>query len=151
MALRGSAETQLDEKNRIRVPAKFVDVFREEYKNEKLYFVIYVEGRISLMAESVLNARLEPFENIPPDDIEAMDSYSKISETIEIAGIDGQGRVTVPKNLRTSVEIDKDVILVGLGSYLEIWAKEVREKSVGGLTIREAIAKASESARANRK
>ncbi len=151
MALRGSSETQLDEKNRIRIPAKFVEVFREEYKGEKLYFVIYVEGRLSLMAESVLNARLEPFENIPPDDREAMDSYSKISETIEIAAVDGQGRVTIPKNLRDSVEIKKDVITIGLGSYLEIWAKEVREQSVGDMTIRQAIATASASARANSK
>ncbi len=151
MALRGSSENQLDEKNRIRVPSKFTEVFRKEYKDEQLYFVIYVEGRISLMAESVLNARLKPFEDIPPDDIEAMDSFSKISETIECAGIDGQGRVTIPKNLRAAVKIDKDVILVGLGNYLEIWAKEVRQESVGGLSIREAISKASESARANRK
>lgn len=151
--LRGSADTQLDEKNRIRVPTKFTDVFRSaDYKDQKLYFVIYVEGRISMMAESVLNAKLEPFENIPPDDLEANNAYSKISETIEGASIDGQGRVTLPKNLRLneSIKIDKDVFLIGKGDFLEIWSKEIHDKWVGGMSISEAIATASRSARANR-
>jgi MraZ protein len=39
-------------------------------------------------------------------------------------GFDDQGRVVVPQKLRTMANLDKEVILIGCGDRLEIWAKE---------------------------
>jgi division/cell wall cluster transcriptional repressor MraZ len=39
-------------------------------------------------------------------------------------GFDAQGRLTVPKTLRDSVDLYSDVVWVGCGDYLELWAKK---------------------------
>ena len=43
---------------------------------------------------------------------------------------DKQGRVLIPGNLREAAGINKDVILVGVGSRIEIWSKESWEESM---------------------
>lgn len=38
--------------------------------------------------------------------------------------VDKQGRILLPAVLREFAEITKDVVLVGVGSRIEIWSKE---------------------------
>ena len=38
--------------------------------------------------------------------------------------VDKQGRILVPGNLREFAKLDKDVVLVGVGSRIEIWSKD---------------------------
>lgn len=38
--------------------------------------------------------------------------------------LDKQGRILLPANLREFAGLDKDVVLVGVGSRVEIWSKE---------------------------
>ena len=37
--------------------------------------------------------------------------------------VDKQGRILVPGNLRDFAELEKDVVLVGVASRIEIWSK----------------------------
>ena len=60
---------------------------------------------------------------------------------------DGQGRVIIPKALRREAEIEKDVVTVGMGDYIEIWAKEVRFERVDKMSRSEANQKAYAKAR----
>ena len=45
-------------------------------------------------------------------------------------GCDRQGRILLPRNLMEHAEVDKDVVLVGLGRYFEVWSAE-RYQSTG--------------------
>lgn len=38
--------------------------------------------------------------------------------------LDRQGRILVPQVLRDQAELNKDVVLVGVGDHVEIWASE---------------------------
>ena len=38
--------------------------------------------------------------------------------------VDKQGRALIPTNLREFAEIEKDVVLVGVGNRIEIWSKK---------------------------
>ena len=38
--------------------------------------------------------------------------------------VDKQGRILLPAHLREFAGLDKDVVLVGVGSRVEIWSKE---------------------------
>ena len=148
--LYGTYEHQLDDKNRVRIPAKFLSVFEKEYESQPLYFVIYTPGRIAIMPESVLDEKMAVLVNIVPLDeaaIGAMDAQSKILGTAEEVNKDGQGRVTLPKLLRKEVGIEKDVVTVGMGDYIEIWAKEVRYDRVDSMSRVEANQKAYTKAR----
>jgi MraZ protein len=42
--------------------------------------------------------------------------------------LDGQGRVLIPQPLRNHARIDKEVIMIGMLTRIEIWAKEVWEQ-----------------------
>ena len=147
--LYGTYEHQLDDKNRVRIPAKFLSVFDKIYERDPLYFVIYTPGRIAIMPESVLDERMGLLENILPDDEEGMDALSKIMGTADEVSKDGQGRVTIPKHLRREVGIERDVVTVGMGDYIEIWAKEVRVERVDKMSRSEANKKAYAKAREN--
>lgn len=43
---------------------------------------------------------------------------------IEKVELDKQGRILLPANLREFAGLDKDVVLVGVGSRIEIWSRE---------------------------
>ena len=43
--------------------------------------------------------------------------------------IDKQGRVLIPQVLRTFADLDKDVVLIGVGARVEIWNKEKWENA----------------------
>ena len=141
----GTFEHQLDDKGRMRIPAKFLSVFDKEYENQPLYYVIYAPWRIAIMAESVLDEKMAKLGGIVPLDeetVDAMDAQSKILGTAEDVNRDGQGRVSLPKHLRNEVLIKKDVVTVGMGDYIEIWAKEVRAERVDKMSRLEANRKA---------
>ncbi len=42
--------------------------------------------------------------------------------------VDGQGRISLPVQLRENAGINEDVIVVGANNYLEFWNKEAWEK-----------------------
>ena len=41
---------------------------------------------------------------------------------------DQQGRMILPTKLKEYAKIDKDLVICGAGSHIEIWAKEVHDK-----------------------
>jgi len=42
--------------------------------------------------------------------------------------VDKQGRVLIPANLRKYAQLEKDVVIIGVASRVEIWSKEVWER-----------------------
>ena len=50
---------------------------------------------------------------------------------------DKQGRVLIPGNLREAAGIAKDVILVGVGSRIEVWSREAWEENMSTDEINE--------------
>ena len=50
---------------------------------------------------------------------------------------DRQGRILIPANLREAAGIDRDVLLVGVGSRIEIWSKDAWEENMSSEEINE--------------
>ena len=57
---------------------------------------------------------------------------------------DKQGRVLIPASLRTHAALEKDVMLIGVSTHVEIWNKEAWESRCASLTS-EAIAEVMDS------
>ena len=135
--LSGKVVHQMDGKNRIRIPAKYKNAFPEK---ETLYFVEYADGCITVMPESVLDERLATFDEDNPGDPEMMNAKRRIMCSIEEVTEDPQGRTPIPKYFREYAGIEKDVVTVGMGKYIEIWALERFQSNVGSMSNQQANA-----------
>lgn len=51
--------------------------------------------------------------------------------------IDKQGRFLIPNNLRISASLEKDVIIIGVGTRLEIWNKDAWLKCDENISVDE--------------
>ena len=115
----GMAEHQLDDKNRIRIPAKFRKDLVGVLGDQTYSFARGKNGCIYVLPYEVLQETLEKLSN------EKMGDSSPISllfmSSVHQAEEDSQGRVVLPAFLRQLAGITKDVITVGRGKRLEIW------------------------------
>jgi MraZ protein len=73
--------------------------------------------------------------------------HQLFSEMIE-AKVDGQGRVQLTPELRAYAGIDKDLVMIGVGDWLEIWGLErwqaYKEKSLTADQLVQAAAQSRE-------
>ncbi len=133
----GSVRVKLDDKNRLRMPAKFATILREAAivmrGTQNSLFVMRTEG-MEHMWEAIYNA--------PISDFQAQDTLRLLnSGTFEIAS-DTQDRFVLPQSLKDYANIDKNLVLVGMRDRIEIWAEEVFDEkfSVASGTIDQAVA-----------
>ena len=129
----GKVYHQVDEKNRIRIPAKFKALFP---KGESLYFYRRNEGRVAIFPESLLQQVLQMIQTAQPSDAgEECDAASVMSGYIEEVTFDGQGRAPLPLWARTEAHITKDVVTLGVGNFLELWDQATYENKVAEMSI----------------
>ena len=125
--LYGRFEHTVDAKNRMFVPAKFKEAMGTSFK------VTYNEFTKCIMAYS--EEEWEKYEKklseLPSLQFEDF-IRSIYSNTVDVQ-IDSQGRIVLPQFLKDKVNIQKNVLVMGVGSHLEIWAQEEyaeKQKSV---------------------
>ncbi|HRR91557.1 MAG TPA: cell division/cell wall cluster transcriptional repressor MraZ, partial [bacterium] len=46
-------------------------------------------------------------------------------------GLDSQGRLLIPRNLREYAMIDREIVIIGVSNRLEIWSAELWDKYSG--------------------
>ena len=56
--------------------------------------------------------------------------YERYLMIVSFSGnsMDAQGRVLIPMKLRSKIGLTRDIVFVGLNSYIEIWDAEVYAK-----------------------
>ena len=122
MLFTGRHEHQLDDKNRLRIPSKFKKGLTGELGDKPYYFFQAKNGCIGVMSEEVMNKTFAP---LAKDGISDMSQIKRILfSSITPAEEDAQGRVVLPLSLRLIAGIKKDIITLGVGNYIEIWATE---------------------------
>ena len=135
---RGIYEHQLDDKGRLRIPAKFKKGL-ESYPEQTYSFVRGLNGCIYVFPDSVLNDTLEELSE------ERLSDASKASlmffSSVFPAEEDGQGRVTLPNRLKEAANIKKDIVTIGRGKRLEIWSAERYNEYVEGVNYDEEFRK----------
>lgn len=109
----------LDQKNRFRIPPKFKSTLGENLVltkgSGKCLYLFSADG----MQEQVVNK----LSNISLFDETAQKSLRLLlSSTFELE-IDNQGRALLPQELRAYAGIDKQIVSIGVGSRVEIWAE----------------------------
>ncbi|OGP61791.1 MAG: hypothetical protein A2169_14845 [Deltaproteobacteria bacterium RBG_13_47_9] len=119
---RGRYEHTIDSKGRISIPSKFREILNEKYDDRLIItnfdhcLVAFPTTEWSIIEEKVNTLSLVKKE---------VKTFFRFfySSAIDCT-IDRQGRLLIPQTLRDFANLQKDVVLVGEGKKIEIWAKE---------------------------
>lgn len=116
---RGSSTHTCDPKGRLIVPSRFRDVVRVD-NEEKLVITVgpknFLYGFSLEYWRSTIEKKLS--EARTPKEI---DLRRLLMGNAQECTCDKQGRILIPKVLRDYASIDKEIMLVGLISFFEIW------------------------------
>ena len=112
----------IDAKGRLIIPSKFREVLGEEFVVSK-----GMDGCLFVYANEDWNAFEQKLTSLPLINKEARQFARFFLAGAAQVELDKQGRILVPASLREFAGLDKDVVLVGVGSRIEIWNKEKYE------------------------
>jgi MraZ protein len=118
---RGQSIHSLDEKGRLRIPARFRDVLQKHY-SDALVLTMMGDWLVAYPPEA-----WEQFEEKALDLSQVqLQQRAFIRYVISSAvpcEFDKQGRILIPPTLRAMAGLDKEVFLAGMLTNFEIWAK----------------------------
>src|SRR3989338_3099368 len=119
----GEYEHSIDRKGRLIVPAKFRQALKE-HDLKTLFLTRGLDGCLFLFSESEWRLAENKFKQVPFTKGEGR-KFNRLffSGATEVA-IDSLGRLLIPKTLKEFAQIKQDVVIVGVSSRIEIWAKE---------------------------
>ena len=109
----------IDSKGRVTVPSVYRDKFQEGCvlsRGWERYLIIYSTNTFLKMA----NRSQELSPTVPAHRVLQRVMFASARE----GQFDKLGRVNVPAFLRDYAGLDKDVVLAGVGGWIEVWNKE---------------------------
>lgn len=119
----GTYRHSVDAKNRMRMPVKF--------KSELGSGFIITKGtanNLFVFSAEEFKVIYDKLTNLPTFDEEAQKVVRKFLSSAFEAEEDSQGRVLLPKELVKFAGITKELVFVGAGNRVEIWAEEAWDK-----------------------
>lgn len=132
----GRFNNRLDDKNRIRIPAKYKADLEAGYKlafgPDKSIFVLPYEEYKKI---------LDSFGSASIFDTDVQDAIADFTSMVFDVTEDNQGRVVIPQELKEHAEIDKDIVIIGAATYLRIESTENFAKRTAGKNINNVFAK----------
>jgi MraZ protein len=115
----GTHEPKLDEKGRIILPARF----REELSNG-LVITKGQERCLYVFPSNEFSAITDRLRQAPVTEKAARDYMRVMFAGAHDEVPDKQGRVTIPNGLREYAALEKDCVVIGANTRLEIWDSE---------------------------
>ena len=119
----GTYRHSVDAKKRMRVPSKFKSELGSNFILTK-----GTDGNLFAFSNEKFADLYEKLTNLPIFDEEAQKPVRKFLASAFEAEEDGQGRVLLPKELVKFAEINKNIVFIGVGNRVEIWAEEAWDK-----------------------
>ena len=119
----GEYEHSLDAKGRVIIPAKFREIFKENYA-EKFFITRGLDQCLFVFTEDTWKTQEKKFRELS---FTRSDSrkfnrlyFSGAAEVI----CDKQGRILIPDYLKSYAEIKENVMIIGVSDRIEIWSKD---------------------------
>lgn len=117
--LLGEHHYQMDPKGRISLPADY----REELRTG-VYITLGMDGCLWAFPDEEWERQRTDIESWPLS-APGNRGYARVFfGNAERVDLDSQGRLVVPRRLRDKARLEKDVVVMGVGSRLEIWPRE---------------------------
>lgn len=121
----GEYNHTLDAKGRLIVPAKFRDALGDAFVVTK-----GMDGCLFVFDDKEWSVFEEKLRTLPMMDKEARQFTRFFLAGAATVEVDKSGRILIPQVLREFADIEKEAVLIGVGSRVEIWSKERYEGTV---------------------
>ncbi len=131
----GEYRHQLDDKNRLRIPAKLRNQLGSDYvimKGTNGCLFVFSQKEM----EETLNSKLR---ELPLGDLQAQKSVRALFSSGYTAEEDSQGRFVLPTYLKEFAHIKKNIVSVGVGNRVELWDEEAWDAYNKDVNIDEVI------------
>ena len=115
--LMGEFHHNIDEKMRLIIPSKF----RFEL-GEEIVITRGMEGCLFVYSLKEWEVITNKLKALPFTKRDARNFMRLFSSGATICEFDKQGRIVIPKNLKTYAELEKECVVLGVGDRLEIWS-----------------------------
>lgn len=115
----GEYNHTIDTKGRLIIPAKFREALGEEFVLTK-----GLDGCLSIYPKNEWETFEEKLKSLPLTNKNARAFSRFFVAGATTCELDKQGRILVPGTLREFADLDKDVVLTGNITRIEIWSKE---------------------------
>ena len=115
----GEYEHSLDSKGRLIMPAKL-----RENIGEKFVLTKGLDGCLFAFSTQEWENFEQKLKSLPLSNKNSREFTRFFLSGATECEIDKQGRFLIPNNLRKSANLIKDIIIIGVGTRIEIWNKE---------------------------
>ncbi len=125
----GEYESKLDAKGRLVLPSKIKSLLPEDSQTE------LVLGRgfdkclflYSSVEFNKILARIAGLSGFNEENRRLQRTFFRGTTTLEL---DANGRFLIPKSLMAYGELDREVVIVGMGNHVEIWNPELYQENL---------------------
>ena len=115
----GEYNHTVDTKGRLIVPSKFRDQLGDEFVVTK-----GLDGCLFVYPSEEWKAIEEKFRSVSQFSQENRKFARFFFAGATTCEVDKQGRILLASNLKSYANLDKDVVIIGQSSYIEIWSAE---------------------------
>lgn len=119
----GEYDHSLDSKGRLIMPAKLRDDM-----GEKFIITTGLDGCLFGFSLSEWEKFEDKLKTLPITNKNARNFVRFFLSGATECELDKQGRFLIPNNLRNAANLEKEVVIIGVGTRLEIWNKQTWEK-----------------------
>lgn len=121
---RGIAEIHLDPKGRLAIPAKYREVLAELCRGELVATIDIRDACLRIYPLPVWQELEVQLEALPSTDPGVRRIQRLLLGYASDLQMDGNGRVLLPPSLRKYAQLDKKMVLVGMGKKFELWSED---------------------------
>lgn len=114
----GEYNHTIDTKGRLIIPSKFREILGEEFVVTK-----GLDGCLFVYSNEEWTAFEAKLRTLPLTNKDARKFSRFFLAGAAACEVDKQGRILIPAVLREFAELEKEVVLVGVASRIEIWSK----------------------------
>ena len=120
----GEFRSKLDKQGRIVIPSKM----REQLKGRNVYLTRGLEECLFLFSENIWKAQSEKLKTLPFTKGDPRAFTRLFFSGAYKTKIDKQGRLNIPSNLVIYAGIKNSVVIIGVGTRIEIWDEKKWEE-----------------------
>lgn len=131
MFFMGTYQNNVDPKGRVSIPVKF-----REALGERFYITKGFDDCIDVHTATSWEKMTRLLQKLSATKRDMREYVRFVFGNATEVELDKQGRILLPAPLRDSVGISKEVVVLGVGTKIEIWDKAVWEKHQGDVAPR---------------